>query len=221
MNRQQVSRFTATVLSVLLAVAAGDALAQRAPWVGVTLDGRACTGGDPGNFGPYDYRVDKDRLPVVENRHFTPEVEQLIRGVTTRHPMSEVSYTLTRFPNHHRALYSAVRFSLGESSYDQLDRYAAECFLQRAIRFTANDPVPHLLYGLYLHRLGHLEQSLEKYQAAEALTPYDPNLQYNMGLVHFDLGNYDEARRYAKDAHSGGMILPGLQRKLEEAGHWE
>lgn len=185
------------------------------------MDGIACTGGDPRGYGPFDYRVDKDKLPVVENRHFTSEVEQLKRGNTTLNPMADASYTLVRFPNHHRALYSAVRFSLGESSFNSLNVYPAECFLQRAIEFAPNDSVPYMLYGLYLHRLGQLDQSLEMYQRAEELAPHDANLLYNMGLVHFDRGNFDESYRYAKTAYSLGIELPGLRRKLEEAGYWE
>lgn len=222
MSRYRVNRLPAVVLSVLLSVLTWHSVqAQSAPWVGETLDGTACTGGDPRNFGPFDYRTDKGRLPVVENRHFTPQVEQLRRGESTLHPMGDVSYTLVRFPNHHRALYSVVRFSLGESEYGSLRDYPAECFLQRAIYFRPDDSVPHMLYGLYLHRLGELEQSLEKYQAAEELAPNDANLLYNLGLVHFDSGNYTEARRYAEEAYSFGIQLPGLQRKLQEAGYWD
>lgn len=221
MNRQCASQFTAAALFVLLSVAAGNAAAQRAPWVGETLDGRACTGGDPGNFGPYDYRVDKDRLPVVERAHFTPRVEQLQRGESTANAISDIDYTLVRFPNHHRALYSAVRFSLGDAGTGLRSRYPAECYLQRANSFKPDDAVPHMLYGLYLHRLGRLEESVEKYRTAEELNPTEANLLYNMGLVQFDLGNYEESRRYAIEAYTRGIEFPALRRRLQEAGFWE
>jgi tetratricopeptide (TPR) repeat protein len=223
MNRCRVSRFAATTLYVCLSFAAGSVSAQRTnvPWVGETLDGRSCTGSPSVDYGPYDYRVHKDLLWRVENRHFTPQVEQLIRGDTSRHPMGDVRYTLNSFPNHHRALYSAVRFSLGESSYGSLRQYPAECFLQRAVHFTPNDPVPYMLHGLYLHRLGHLNQSLEKYEAAEALAPTDANLLYNMGLLHFDLRDYAKSYQYAVEAYGYGIEFPGLRRKLQDAGHWE
>lgn len=221
MNRHRVNRFAAATISVLLGAVAGSAAAQEAPWVGESLDGAPCSGDSPGNFGPYDYRTDKHRLPVVENRHFTNQVEQLRRGETRTHPMGDVNYTLTVIPNHHRALYSAVRFSLGDSSYGPFRGVTAECYLQRATRFSPEDSVPLMLYGLYLHRLGRLEESLEKYQAAEERAPDDANLLYNMGLVQFDTGNYEEARRYAEKAYGHGIGLPGLRRKLQEAGHWE
>lgn len=135
--------------------------------------------------------------------------------------MGDLEYTLVRFPNHHRALYSAVRFSLGESSYGSLRDYPAECYLQRAIQFRSDDSVPYMLYGLYLHRLERLDQSLEMYQAAEERAPNDANLLYNMGLVHFDRGDYEQSYEYAEEAYSRGIEFPGLRRKLQEAGHWQ
>lgn len=221
MKKFRISKFNAALFFMLFALLALNADAQEAPWVGESLDGNVCTGGSPGNFGPYDYRRDKQHLPVVENRHFTSRVEQLQGGQTTLHAIGDISYTLVRFPNHHRALYSAVRFSLGESGGGERSRYPAECFLQRAIFFSPADSVPYMLYGLYLHQLGQLEESLEKYQAAEMLVPNDANLLYNMGLANFDSGNFTESQRYAVKAYSLGMTFPGLQRKLLEAGYWE
>lgn len=192
----------------------------QAPWVGESLTGKACNGPSAGNFGPYDYRADKDKLPVVENRHFTARVEQLQAGETGAHPMGDVAYTLVKFPNHHRALYSAVVFSLSEKSSRLGQRYQAECFLQRANYFSPKDSVPYMLYGLYLHRLGKLSDSLEKYRVAERLAPTDANLMYNIGLALFDAGQYQESYQYAIKARQNGLGLPGLQRKLQKTGHW-
>jgi len=224
MNRVHTQRFITLVLCLLFSGFTLTAGAQQARWVEEALDGRACSQfgfGGAGGYGPYDYRFHKANLPIVEEYHFNRQVEQLVRGMSTTHPMGDITYTLIAFPNHHRALYSAVNFSLGQSRFGERDRYRAECFLQRAIHFAPEDPTPYLLFGLYLHRLGELDQSLEMYHEAEELAPNDANLLYNMGLVHFDKGNYDESRRYAQEAYQYGIELPGLRRKLEEAGHWE
>jgi tetratricopeptide (TPR) repeat protein len=221
MNWHWMKKNNATTVFVLASMVAWSATAQEAPWVGETLDGRTCTGGSAGNFGPYDYMTNKAQLPVVENRHFTTRIEQLQGGETTQHAMGDVNYTLTKFPNHHRALYTAVRFSLGEAGGGSRRSYPAECYLQRANYFSPKDAVPYMLYGLYLHQLGQLDQSLEKYQSAEMLAPDDPNLLYNMGLVTFDRGNFEESQRYAIKAYDNGMALPGLKRKLQSAGYWE
>lgn len=219
-----MNNFKTRALAIITLFALGFSPAwsagAQAPWVGETLDGRTCKGAKAGNFGPFDYLVHKDKLPVVENRHFTPQVEQLKGGETTRHAMGDVNYTLVKFPNHHRALYSAVRFSLGDMGGGSRRRYPAECFLQRAIYFSPGDSVPHMLFGLYLHRLGRLDQSLHEYRAAERLAPNDANLLYNIGLVQFDNGNYTESQRYAIRAYTHGITLPGLKRKLQQAGHW-
>lgn len=216
-----MKKINAATLFVLANIVAWSASAQEAPWVGESLDGRTCTGASAGNFGPFDYLTNKTQLPVVENRHFTPRVEQLKGGETTKNAMGDVNYTLTKFPNHHRALYSAVRFSLGEMGGGSRRTYPAECFLQRANFFSPKDPVPYMLYGLYLHLMGQLPQSLEKYQTAERLAPDDPNLLYNIGLVNFDSGNYAESLRYAIKAYNHGMALPGLKRKLQKVGYWD
>lgn len=221
MNRYCANKCAAATLLTLLTIIACNVWAQEAPWVGESLDGNPCSGGSAGNFGPFDYLSDKDKLPVVENRHFTPRVEQLQGGETTQHAIGDVSYTLVKFPNHHRALYSAVRFSLEDMGGGERRSYPAECFLQRAIYFSPRDAVPHMLYGLYLHRLGQLEQSLNRYQTAEELAPMDGNLLYNIGLVHFEIGNYAQAQEYAAKAYSRGITLPGLRRKLQQAGHWK
>lgn len=229
MNRNKITNLVSAFLFLCLSGTAANVAAQvsqradrPAPWVGETLDGRRCTGGDSRGYGPFDYTIHQGELLArVDNNHFSSQVEQLIRGDTTRHPMGDVNYTLVRFPNHHRALYTAVRFSLGESSHGSLDSYPAECYLQRAIRFSPDDSVPHMLYGLYLHRLGQLDESLEKYEAAKALAPQDANLLYNMGLVYFEIGDYEKSHQHAVEAYTRGIELPGLRRRLQEAGHWE
>lgn len=198
-----------------------SAAERDAPWVGESLDGVRCSGDRARNYGPFDYRTRKDKLPVVENRHFTPRVEQLQKGETTSQAIGDVKYTLVIFPNHHRALYTAIRFSLGDTSGARRGKYPAECFLQRAVNFSPEDPVPYMLYAMYLHQSNHLDQSLAMYRSAEELAPRDGNLLYNFGLLLFDTGDYDQSREYARRAYDSGITLPGLKRKLKTAGHWK
>jgi hypothetical protein len=35
---------------------------------------------DGTSFGPFDYRTERDKVLLVEQHHFTPEVENLIRA---------------------------------------------------------------------------------------------------------------------------------------------
>lgn len=209
------------ILLLIVTISPTHLLAESAPWVGQTLNGAMCSGGSAGNFGPFNYVSDKEKLPVVERRHFTPQVEQLIRGETTQDPMGDVNYTLVKFPNHHRALYSAIRFSLGEASAEYSRPYHAECYLQRAINFSPSDPVPHMLFGIYLHRLGKVAQSIEHYRIAERAAPNDANLLYNFGLALYDSGDFPESYLYARRAYDLGIEFPALKRKLQKSGYWK
>src|SRR5262245_56299958 len=54
--------------------------------------------------GPADYRIASDYLiRLVENAHFTPDVEMLNRGKSST-VGGDLAYTLRVFPNHPRAL---------------------------------------------------------------------------------------------------------------------
>ena len=220
-----LARSLIAILAPLLCAAfPAVALAEgrgHAPWVGTSLDGRRCEGEGTANFGPFDYRLDKGRLPIVERYHFTPKVEQLQGGQNNVSAIPDIRYTLTKFPNHHRALYSAIRFSLGNYRPVLQRQNPAECFLQRAIAYAPQDPVPQMLFGLYLHRLGHPDKALEHYRTAEKLNPNDAMLAYNMGLAFYDLKRLEDAETYAHRAYDAGVSLPGLRRKLQAAGFFQ
>lgn len=195
--------------------------AKLAPWVGSTLDGRTCNGSGDDARPKFNYYTEKGQLPVVERFHFTPEVEHLIAGKNSDTPIKDINYTLVKYPNHPRALYSAIRFSLSDARPELKKQYPPECYLQRAVAFAPQDHVAHMLYGLYLHRRGVLQKSLASYQAAEALAPNDPNLLYNMGLLYYDLKNYPTSYQYAIRAYGMGVNLPALKRKLQDVGYWK
>lgn len=215
----RLCRPASAVLFVMLASASSAGFAQgQAPWVGESFAEVQCFGQPTGNFGPFDYRTRKDKLPIVENYHFKPEMEQLRFG-RLQDSMDNIRYTITKFPNHHRALYSAVRFSLMSSASRSLKRtHPAECYLQRAIAYAPNDSVPYQLFGLYLHRLDQPEQALPLYRKAVELSPRDPMLRYNFGLVLMDLKQYDEALTQAQVAYGAGIEFPGLRSRLERQG---
>jgi len=187
------------------------------------------------SYGPFDYtnpKHIKENLPIVEQYHFTPEVEHLIRGKSS-YIWSDLDYTLATFPNHHRALYAFVRYEIRErrKSQEKKESYkpptaaggypaSAECLLDRAIRWRPNDPTVRLIYGLYLHLSGDLQKALTAYKLSEQLQPNSADLQYNLGLLYFDMKQYALAKEHAKRAYQLGYPLPGLRKKLVSVGQW-
>lgn len=196
---------------------------KRAPWVGTMFNGTKCDGGQV-PFGPYDYlqrNMLKAQLEVVEESHFNEEVESLKKGMSAS-AMGDIHYTLQTWPNHHRALNSAFRYRLQHkelwaSGDNTAQNYPAECYLQRAIKFSPNDPIPYMLHGMLMHQMKQYAAALKSYREAIRLRPDDLVTQYNMGLTLVELKQYQEAQQVADKVYAAEFPLPGLQRKLAEA----
>jgi tetratricopeptide (TPR) repeat protein len=196
---------------------------KRAPWVGTMLSGAKCDGGQV-PFGPYDYLQRNSlsaQLEVVEESHFNEDVESLTKGMSAS-AMGDIHYTLQTWPNHHRALNSAFRYRLQHREQWALgdntaQNYPAECYLQRAINFSPNDPIPYMLHGMLMHQMKQFDAALKSYRKAVQLRPDDLVTQYNMGLTLVELKKFGEAQQIADKVYAAEFPLPGLQRKLAEA----
>lgn len=176
----------------------------------------------PGSYGPFDYRTEKDKLPIVERVHFTSHVEQLKGGATTASPAPDIAYTLDRFPNHHRALMAMIRLSERE----KVDRprqapISTPCYLDRASRWRPDDRIVHVLYGTWLARHDKPVSARRQLELAIGDGNDDPNVTYNAALAYFELKDYKKSLELAHAAYSMGYPLPGLRRKLEGVGKWQ
>ena len=181
-----------------------------------------------GGYGPYDYTNPsdfKEKLPVVEDYHFSPTVESLISGMKDlKAPGPDLSYTLMAFPNHHRALYAMMRLSWKENQPKPYgSQYSIDCWLDRAVRWRPEDGMVRMIYGNYLShvKVKRYKEAITQYEIAEQRLKNNTNLYYNMGLLYFNLKEYDKSRDYAKKAYAGGFPLPGLKDKLVRAGKWQ
>lgn len=174
-------------------------------------------------FGPWDYTNPvhaTERLPKVEEHHFTTDVEVLIKGV--KGPIwGDLDYTLRAFPNHHRALYAAVRYwLLPDTPRQGTYHYTTDCYLKRAVAFKPGDGTVYMIYGIFLHRQGKLPDALEKYRRAIKLMPNSAEAHYNLGLLHADMREYKDAKKHAKRAYALGYPLSGLKDRLRSVGAW-
>lgn len=171
-------------------------------------------------YGPFDYWTDKDKLGIVEVNHFTPEVESL-RSAKSGYLGGDIDYTLRAFPNHPRALMAMMR--LGEQARTERPPgtlYTVNCYFDRAVRFRPSDAMARLIYGIYLVKQKRQAEALRHLEVAEQFAGDSANVNYNLGLAFLDLGRYDQALKYAHTAYRLGFPLPGLRRKLQEAGRW-
>ena len=185
--------------------------------------------------GPWDYNDPANQKPnaaavqgylkLVEEAHFTKDVERLIRGKTGAKPFGDIAYTLYRFPNHPRALWAMSRLQrrnggkLPAKPGDSIARQHVECYFKKAILFRPHDPVVHMLYGMHLQLSGELHRAKKEYKTSERYDPNSAELLYNMGLLYLELKNYNKARIYAKKAYKLGYPLKGLKQKLNSLKH--
>lgn len=174
------------------------------------------------HYGPFDYRVEKGRrLNIVEGAHFTPEVEALVAGKSTRYVGGDISYTLRTSPNHHRALLSVMRFAARTKSLQPPHmEFSVDCYFDRAVRFRPDDTVVRALFAQFLHSTGRTSDALRQLAAAVQFAKDNPFSHYNIGLVYFELNAYSEAMSQAHTAISLGMDPVALKERLQKVGRW-
>jgi tetratricopeptide (TPR) repeat protein len=194
------------------------------PMVLVAVTGNYCGELHGRHYGPFDY-LDrfslKEELNIVEGAHFTPNVENLIKG-STGTIAGDLNYTLHAWPNHHRALTSLARLSIrGKSTKFQGLRYPVECYFDRAIRFNSTDAKVRSIYGGYLSHHGRTKEAIEQLEIAVKLEPDNVTALYNLGLMYFKQKQYKKANDCAQKAYGFDFPLQGLKNKLIKAGKWQ
>ncbi len=174
-------------------------------------------------YGPFDYRkISNEQRGLVEGAHFTPEVETLTKG-NHGSIASDIDYTLRAYPNNPRALLSMARLSkLKKVEQVEDAHYPTECYFDRAFRIAPDDPLPHLVYSIYLKDRNRKPEAMQQLEIAASLHKEQDTyvFPYNMALEYLDLGVYDKALSYAKEAYGMGAPFPGLRNKLVAAGKW-
>jgi Flp pilus assembly protein TadD len=134
-----------------------------------------------------------------------------------------LDYTLYAFPNHGRALYAMAIYQRRMEKDDPLKirgwltgtrLLPADCYFQRAIGFAPDDPTVYHAYGAYLQKFGELTKATSQYEKAIELNPNAAEPRYNLGLLYFEVGDYEKASEQADRAYALGYPLPGLKNKL-------
>jgi tetratricopeptide (TPR) repeat protein len=177
----------------------------------------------PGNyFGPFDYRTTpQQRRDIVEDYHFTPQVEHLRAGMTG--PIGgDISYTLGAFPNHPRAIVSMMQL------VDKLKQDPApgammslECYFLRGIRYAPDDLVFRMYYAFFLISRNRMpEASKVVDQVVTDTEPDNAFTHFNAGMLYFDMKEYDKALAQAHRVMALGFKRQELRERLTAIGRW-
>jgi tetratricopeptide (TPR) repeat protein len=173
-------------------------------------------------YGPFDYRLEKSRnLRVVDAHHFTSKVERLIGG-QSGYLGGDLDYTLRASPNHHRALMALANWAVKlKGLQPEHMTYTVDCYFDRAFRFRPDDRMPQLIYVDYLGRLGRKAEALKAAEPLLQATDLSAITRNNLGMLMFDLGNYDEALKQCHLAMADGWQRVDLRERLKSVGRWQ
>lgn len=200
---------------------AGLALAFLASSSVFAQSGGGGCGSLTNGYGPYDYRTDRDKLPIVLGAHFTPEVEMLVRGTTNTTPGGDIDYTLRAIPNNHRALIAMMRLGEKEKTpQPRGSRYTISCWFERAIQFRPDDSIVRMIYSTYLNKNGRTPEATTQLEIATTYAKDSAFTHYNIGLHYFVMKNYDKALEQAHKAIELGFTQTALRDQLQSIGKW-
>lgn len=171
-------------------------------------------------YGPFDYRTQRSLLVIVDQYHFTPLVENLIK------PMfqffgPDLDYTLRASPNHHRALITLSRLSMREKT-DQPkgSPRTVDCYFDRAMRFASDDLMVRMIYADWLIKVNRTEDAIRQVDFVTNLGTDNPMTQYNLGLLYLEAKAYDKAVARAQAAAALGYPRQELRNALVTSGKW-
>jgi tetratricopeptide (TPR) repeat protein len=173
---------------------------------------------------PVDYRTRDSTAQLrwgiqdVKRNHYDPAVGRMRGGEYSRGVMADLDFLLRHWPNHLPGLEALIQYDLGGGrAYEFAPAY---CYFERARAFVPDDPGVLLHEGYYFWKKKNNERAIEAYEAALAVDPKSTDAHYSLGLLYYESGEYDKAVIHARAAYDAGYPLPGLKRKLQQAGHW-
>lgn len=174
----------------------------------------------PTSYGPFDYRVDRDKLEIVEWGHFRPATEQLIKPRFSSFG-ADLAYTLKAFPNHHRALNTLIRLYDREPGVMPNEgEYSYSCWFERAMRFRPDDLIVRMLWASFLSKTKRDPQAVLELDYVAAVAGDDGFTHYNAGLLYAKVGEHAKALREAHRAMALGFERTDLRDLLVKGGHW-
>ncbi|MDO6709197.1 tetratricopeptide repeat protein [Aliiglaciecola sp. 2_MG-2023] len=161
----------------------------------------------------------------VEGAHFTEGVQRGLYG-NTGALEGDLNYTLSKFPNHPKALLVTAQNQMrpGYSSQRKLRKDKSwpskECYFKRALDLAPDDPQVHLVIAIFYHQYKNVKVAQRHYEKAIKINSQNPEAHYNYGLLLLTVGEIDKAKEHAKIAYGLGYPLQGLKNKLISANVW-
>ena len=175
-------------------------------------------------WSPKDFRLISSS-PTLQRKfedgkinHLDPAISRMDDGNYNLNVIADLDFLLRRWPNHYLALQALIKFEAGGGR--TISNRPAICYFEWARRFAPDDVNVLILQGLYFYNKQDHAMAEAAWQSALQIDPGSPDAHYNLGLLYFGAGKFDDALKHGRAAYDSGFPLPGLKNKLVKAGQW-
>lgn len=185
-------------------------------------DGPQCASLVPETAADYYASRGCGLLKGVEQFHLGP-AQRHIRERHWTQAMNDLVFIVNQFPNHPHALLLMAQVC---EAWPVTDRErGARCNLdrtfERAVDINPKAAGTLIVRGTYEYRAKRYDKAIASYTRAVELDPQSINANYNLGLAYLETKQFEQANASAQRAYALGAPLPGLRKRLEEAGRWK
>lgn len=130
----------------------------------------------------------------------------------------ETTFTLERSPQT-SPYFAPIAIQMASIMHEQGESGEALKLLQTVISAQPTNDVAYSAAAVMQRELGHLKEAKQTLvKGYEAVEGRSAEINYNLGLVCIELGELDEAVKYAEAAYDMGFPLQGLRSKLQKLG---
>lgn len=117
-------------------------------------------------------------------------------------------------------MIAQMRIQVGSAQWKLGKKAQAIRTLDSVIASHPDDPAAYFNKAKLLRGEKQLEAARQTLlKGHEATGGRSVELTYFLGLVSFELGDFDSAQTFAQQAYGAGYPLPGLKEKLASAGY--
>jgi len=99
-------------------------------------------------------------------------------------------------------------------------RYSVECYFDRALRFRPDDTIVRMIYATFLAKFARAPEAVRQLEQASASAGDNAFSHYNIGLIYFDLKQYEKALAQAHKTIALGFVQTALRDQLKSVGKW-
>jgi tetratricopeptide (TPR) repeat protein len=132
--------------------------------------------------------------------------------------MGETQFSYRR-SNVHSPKFTYIATQIASIYYEQGEYGLALQVLLKALADNPNNDILYSATAVMQRKLGHTKEAKDTLLLGfDALNGESAEICYNLGLFSLELGEIDDAEKYAKLAYEQGFPLPWLRLKLEELG---